>query len=305
MGIDRRIIRKWYGCWLIFCMVWLVACQPAPAQTQPTKVETQPPVELTRPAGPTTMAATVDHPTVEVCEEIGQVRRFKLDSELMNGDQYLSVYLPPCYDETLAGGYPVLYLLHGQTFDDGMWLDLGAGMAADELIASGESRPFLMVFPYEEFYYRNPDRTNFPKAFMEEVIPFVESSFNVCTDRACRALGGISRGASWTARLGFVYRDQFAAIGMHSLPTFAGDLDDLPVWLEDIPDDGAPLIYMDIGRFDPEIKTAYKFELVLNEKGILHEWHLNDGRHNTEYWTVHIGEYMRWYASVWDALAQK
>lgn len=286
-------------------MVWLMACQPVAAQPQPTRAETQPPVEVTLPVSPTPVQTIADQITVKISEETGQIRRFKLDSELMNGDQFLSIYLPPNYDQNLAGGYPVLYLLHGQTFDDSMWLDLGAGAVVDELIASGESQPFLMVFPYEEFYYRNPGRTNFPRAFMEEIIPFVESSFNICTDRACRALGGISRGASWTARLGFEYWDQFASIGMHSLPTFAGDLEDLPDWLEDIEDEDAPRIYLDIGRFDPEVKTAYNFELVLNEKGLLHEWHLNDGRHNTDYWAEHIGEYLRWYASGWDALEQQ
>ena len=78
----------------------------------------------------------------------------------MNDDLYVSVYFPPCYDENLAGGYPTLYLLHGQTFDDNMWLDLGAGEAADELTISGTANPFLMVLPYEEFYYRKATKIN-------------------------------------------------------------------------------------------------------------------------------------------------
>jgi len=238
-------------------------------------------------------------PAGNICAEPGQVKRYHLDSELMNGDQYISVYFPPCYDENLQSGYPVLYLLHGQTFNDNMWLDLGAGEIADALISSGASNPFLMVMPFEEFYYRNPDKTNFPQALIEEIIPFIEDSFNVCRERECRALGGISRGASWAVRLGLQHWQLFAAFGAHSLPTFNGDLNDLPEWLEAIPDDNAPRIYLDTGRFDPEVKTAYAFEQVLNQKGILHEWHLNDGRHDEEYWSAHMREYLEWYASVW------
>jgi enterochelin esterase-like enzyme len=284
-------------------MLLLAACQPDLSNTEPTPEETHPPVEVTYPPNPTATQSSTKRIIIEdVCNSGSEVKRFELDSALMNGTLVVSVYLPPCYDETREGGYPVLYLLHGQTFNDEMWLDLGAGEAADELILNGAAQPFLMVFPYEEFYYRKADQTNFPQALLEEVIPFIETSFNVCTDRTCRALGGISRGASWAVRIGFNAWDLFASIGAHSLPTFHDDLNDLPDWLEDIPDDKMPRIYMDTGRFDPEVKTAYSFEQVLNEKGVLHAWHLNDGRHNTEYWSELMREYIEWYADGWDIL---
>ena len=301
MDIYWENKRKWLICVLIIYTLLLAACQPAVPQSEPTPDETRPPVEVTYPADPTqTFSPTKTASTSDTCRSAGEVKRYKLDSAMMNGTLVVSVYLPPCYDETRKGGYPVLYLLHGQTFNDEMWLDLGAGEIADELISSGAAQPFLMVFPYEEFYYRKADQTNFPQALLEEIIPFVESIFNACSERTCRALGGISRGASWAARVGFNSWDMFASIGAHSLPTFHGDLDDLPAWLADIPDDAMPRIYLDIGRFDPEVKTAYGFEQVLNEKGIMHDWHLNDGRHNTEYWTEHMREYIDWYADGWD-----
>jgi enterochelin esterase-like enzyme len=196
----------------------------------------------------------------------------------------------------------VLYLLHGQTFNDEMWLDLGAKDITDDLISSGAAQPFLMVMPYEDFNNRQPDNNQFPNVVTDEIIPFVDNTFNTCTQRACRALGGISRGASWAVRLGLQHWELFGSLGAHSLPTFKGDLDELPDWLEQIPDGSAPRLYLDIGRFDPEIKTAYKFEQVLNEKGIMNEWHLNDGRHNTDYWKAHMREYLQWYARGWDAI---
>jgi enterochelin esterase-like enzyme len=290
---------------LLIAGFWMTACgsQALDVQPTPSPQATQPPVEVSRLAQ-ATLTPDVESPaTAQTCTVASDIKRYKLDSKLMNGDLYVTVYFPPCYDPQRSPGYPVLYLLHGQTFDDGMWLDLGANQIADELITSGQSQPFLMVMPFEEFYYRQPDTTKFPQAFTDEVIPFIDTTFDVCTERACRALGGISRGASWALRLGLQDWDLFASMGAHSLPTFKGDLDKLPDWLAEIPKDSAPRIYIDIGRFDPEVKTAYSVEHVLNEKGILNEWHLNDGRHNTEYWSAHIREYMQWYAQGWDLIA--
>ena len=293
---------------LLLSTLALAACGPQaqlaqPAEPTRTPGPTLPPVEVSRAAQSTaTPASQIKVSSNGICSTPGEVKRYQLDSELMSGALYVSVYFPPCYDENRETGYPVLYLLHGQTFDDQMWLDLGAGQVADELIGSGQAQPFLMVMPYEEFYYRQPDTTNFPQAFTDEVIPFVDQTFNTCPERACRALGGISRGASWALRLGLQHWELFGSFGAHSLPTFKGDLDDLPDWLAEIPSDSAPRIYLDTGRFDPEVKTAYRVEQVLNEKGIMHEWHLGDGRHNSEYWSAHIREYMLWYAAGWELI---
>ena len=296
-------------CAMLFLSALALAACGAQAQTaqpaEPTRTPgpTQPPVEVSRPPQSTaTPSSQIKISRNDACSNTGEVKSYKLDSELMNGELYVSVYFPPCYDENRAQGYPVLYLLHGQTFDDQMWLDLGAGQVADELIASGQAQPFLMVMPYEEFYYRQPETTHFPQAFTDEVIPFADQTFNTCPERACRALGGISRGASWALRLGLQQWELFGSFGAHSLPTFRGDLGSLPGWLEALPTEDAPRIYLDTGRFDPEVKTAYRVEQVLNEKGIMHEWHLSDGRHNSEYWSAHLREYMLWYAAGWELI---
>ncbi|MBU1869708.1 MAG: esterase family protein, partial [Candidatus Omnitrophica bacterium] len=268
--------RAWFFILTIFCLGLPAACQAEPAAQAPTLDVTLPPLEVTHPSDLAIAEAQPTQLSGESCSASGVVKRYELDSQLMNAAQYVSVYFPPCYDETLPGGYPVLYLLHGQTFDDQMWLDLGAQAVADDLISSGAARPFLMIMPYEEYYYRQPENNKFPEALIEEIIPFIDSTFNTCAERACRALGGISRGASWAVRLGLQQWELFASVGAHSLPTFKGDLEALPDWLEQIPEGSAPRLYLDIGRFDPEVKTAYRFEQVLNEKGILNEWHLND-----------------------------
>lgn len=305
MAIKHTRSRRVFVCFLALTVL-LAACQVASPVSTPSPQsgvqETQPPVEVTRQQEPTDF--TNDSVIVEksACNAAGEVKRFLLDSQLMNDELYVSVYIPPCYDGDLAGGYPALYLLHGQEFDDNMWLDLGADQIADDLINTGMAQPYLMIFPYEEFYYRAADNNAFSDAILEEIIPFVESNFNVCGERDCRAIGGISRGASWAMRIGLENWDVFTAIGSHSLPTFRGDVSNLPYWLEDIPDESVPNIYIDTGRFDPEVKLAYSFEQVLSEKGVIHEWHLNEGRHNTDYWINHMQDYLQWYALIWDEM---
>ena len=39
------------------------------------------------------------------------------------------IYLPPCYGQPEIRDYPVLYLLHGQTYRDDQWVNLGAPVA--------------------------------------------------------------------------------------------------------------------------------------------------------------------------------
>ena len=160
-----------------------------------------------------------------------------------------------------------------------------------------------MVMPYEEFYYRDDEGNQFPEALMSEVIPWVVENFNVCAGMACRALGGISRGASWAMRIGLTEPGVFSSLGGHSLPTFRGDISALPEWLDAIPDRQMPRVYLDTGRFDPEVKAATALE-VLNEKGIPHDWHLNEGRHNEEYWSSQMENYLRWYADGWEAVSE-
>ena len=48
------------------------------------------------------------------------VEHRSIHSEVLHRDLMFNVYIPPCMDRRIAGGYPVLYLLHGQ--------DMGIGI---------------------------------------------------------------------------------------------------------------------------------------------------------------------------------
>jgi len=286
---------------IVFFSVFLASCiLPAaePNATVFTPAITSEGIQLT-PSISTQASPHVQQKDAQ-CMGSGWVERYQIDSVLMNGELYFSVYFPPCYSENKSGGYPVLYALHGQNFNDGMWADLGAAETADALILNEGTEPFLIVMPYEEFFYRKAEGNAFPQAIKEEIIPWVEGSLNVCAEKVCRAIGGISRGASWAIRIGLMDRELFSAVGIHSLPTFYKDINGLTEGLDDIPYGEEPRIYLDTGRFDAKVKIAYRFENMLNEKGIPHEWHLNEGRHNEVYWKEQMNDYLRWYAAGWE-----
>ena len=274
--------------------ILLPACSAAAPQAQcPT-----PAAPTAAPVTPTALPPTPTSAPAE-CSHPGEVKRFQVQSALLNQQMNINVYLPPCYDASLAGGYPAAYLLHGQTFDDQMWTNLGSAELADELILAGKAQPFIMIMPNEEFFYR-PVRGNlFPDAIVSEVIPWVEATFNVCAARECRAIGGISRGAAWAMRIGLTNPQLFSAIGIHSLPSFLGGEGQVADWVNALPKDLLPRLTMDSGRFDTEIKSAIPVEAVFNQQGLPHDWHLNEGRHDEDYWKAHIAEYVRWYAGLW------
>jgi enterochelin esterase-like enzyme len=218
------------------------------------------------------------------------------------------LYLPPCYSASLAsaaeagtpaGGYPLLILLHGQESDDNQWIRLGAAAAADRLISTKQSAPFIIAMPYEEYSLEDPVDSSFDKLITQGLLPWVDQHYNTCTERACRAIGGMSRGAAWAVRLGFTDWKDFGEVGAHSLAYFWGDNVMLRQWTRLIPADQFPSIYLDIGDADRYLPSATEFEGLLTQYQVPHTWLINQGEHVEEYWQAHVEEYLRWYSRNW------
>jgi len=221
----------------------------------------------------------------------------QMDSELLDRPLDLQIYFPPCYgwpgEEDAR--YPVLYFLHGQLGSEKQWQELGAPEAADELIAAGRIRPYLIVMPDEDDNLTDPTTSRFPDMIIQELIPWVDSQYSTCTDRECRAIGGLSRGGGWAMNLAFQHWEMFGSVGGHSLPPFYGYTTRMPIWLADMGMENIPRIYIDIGTGDPYLAAASEFEDLLTHLRVPHEWHLNTGIHNEAYWSAQVKNYLRWY----------
>src|SRR5512138_837278 len=240
--ITRRAIKRMAV--LLMFLVGFYACAPlnqtAPTLTSLPLSSSQTPLPTLIPSPFPTFTATalacLTHP--------GRLEEGSLNST--NPPQEFRVYLPPCYDQKTDERYPVLYLLHGQTYTDDQWIRLGAVKVMDDLILSGESAPFIIVFP-DDRYWNLEAGPGFGDRLVNSLIPYIDATYRTLADRDHRAIGGMSRGAGWSLRLGLTRPDLFGIIGLHSLAVFQKDASKVSDWIENIPPDSRPTIFMDIG----------------------------------------------------------
>ncbi len=278
---------------LLFLLAFgLSACQGAPAAA----ASATPAPTLTASPVPT------DTPTpVPVCSETrGRFEFQEIQTTLMTHPLSFRVYLPPCYDFDDSTRYPVLYFLHGQSFNDDQWDRLGADEALDELIAEGEVQPFIIVMPKESNYMIDQWTSKYGPALAEELVPWIDAHYRTKAERKYRAIGGLSRGAAWAMRTGLIYWEAFGAIGGHSLAPFRGDFNESPFWFQKIPEDQKPRIWIDVGTMDLIADAAQVFAGRLEDYGMPFEWHVFDGAHVESYWAGNVETYLRWYAAGWD-----
>jgi enterochelin esterase-like enzyme len=228
----------------------------------------------------------------------GQVLSSSIPSIQLKGELKFHLYLPPCYEQDTSRRYPVLYLIHGQSFNDDQWVRLGAPQAADELIAAGMP-PFIIVMPFDKYHYRQPATDPFDEAVIEELIPYIDSTYRTIPERTSRAVGGLSRGGGWALHFALNYPDMFGTFGGHSLAILDEDGRRISRLLDSIPVEDMPRIYMDIGKSDGLKASTEKFETQLSDRGIPHEWYVYPGFHNEAYWSKHVREYIKWYESGW------
>jgi enterochelin esterase-like enzyme len=217
--------------------------------------------------------------------------------------EYL-IYLPPCYDEMPDLRYPVLYLLHGQTYNDDQWVRLGAVEVMDRLFLKEDVSPFIIVFP-DDRYWNVEAGPGFGQRLVDHLMPYIDQNYRSLADREHRAIGGMSRGAGWALRLGLRRWELFGTLGLHSLAAFGDDRPFLRNWLEAIPPEKWPEIFIDTGENDSELGFNLLFENTLTQLGIPHEWHLYPGAHDEAYWEAHAEEYLRWYAEGWAEQAEE
>jgi enterochelin esterase-like enzyme len=308
---NIRLQRSLLSCIVIWLFVFtgLCGCMVQSVQAvafTPTDVGTVPDstsTEIRTPeSSPVDLRPTITpSPSPEVCvENHGHIEDFEIANDIFSYPIRTKIYFPPCYSDKPEKPYPYVIMIHGMLFDYEQWDRIGADEAADKLISSGEAGPFLIIMPNEERTTANPNEVKFGSAITESVIPWLEKNYPVCTDRTGRAIGGLSRGAGWAVHIGLSHPEIFSSIGAHSFPPFTGDPQATPHWLTETSPDEIPRVYIDIGIADGGMSLARQFEQILTAYNVPHEWHINNGEHNEAYWSAHVEEYIRWYASGWS-----
>jgi enterochelin esterase-like enzyme len=165
---------------LFIILVALIACQNTATNTPQSDV--------------TESTAVV---SLLCAERHGKLTRVEPGSQHLDETLEVNIYLPPCYDTHPAQRYPVLYLLHGAGLDIDTWPRLGAAEVADQLIASGEIEPLIIMPPSLNFFEDGCD-----PVFLDDVVPYVDAHYRTLPDRQHRALDGMSVGGLPTLRVG-------------------------------------------------------------------------------------------------------
>jgi enterochelin esterase family protein len=217
-----------------------------------------------------------------------------------NPAQEFLIYLPPCYQAIDSRSYPVLYLLHGQTYTDDQWVRIGAVDHADRMILSGEIPPFIIVFP-DDRYWNLPPGPGFGDRLLD-LVPYVDKNYRTLEDREHRAIGGLSHGGGWVIRLGLTHPDIFGALGLHSPAVLLGDDGYIESWIRKIPEASMPRLWLDIGDRDKELGNARLMDMILSDNDFPHEFYVYLGEHTEAYWSSHMEKYLRWYGVGWQAI---
>jgi enterochelin esterase-like enzyme len=286
---------------LLTLLAGLSACSPS-TEIPSTQTATQPPTvtittTVTTTFTPSPIPSTPTPTPLACLTQPGQVKQDMVTTT--NPPQEFLIYLPACYENSADARFPVLYLLHGQTYNQDQWVRMGVPSIADQLIQSGEAMPFIVVFP-DDRYWNLVAGPGFGNRFINSLIPYVDENYRTIADRDHRSLGGLSRGGGWTVQLGFEHTELFGALGLHSPAIFKDGSEDIENIIKKIPEEDRPRLWFDIGDADRERGSASLLEEVLTRNDYIHEFHLFAGDHSETYWSAHVDEYLHWYVKQWQ-----
>jgi len=308
----------------LFILFIASACEPLAYNPTPiTVVITEPATETAIPSPSSTPTITptaspsptpfIPTPTPFPCdEESGQFIDFDENrSDIGRGENLpYRVYVPPCYSSTQKR-FPVVYLLHGLSYTQDQWEDLGVNTTLEQGIRLGAMPPMILVMPYlGKLGQRNsfPPDPSYEGFLLEELMPAVEQRFCTVENREHRAIGGISRGGFWAFSIAMRHPDIFSIAGGHSavFPTDTNEVppafDPLELSLNETFLQSADLrIWLDNGVADPAGTGQQLLDSRLTQRNISHTYVVHpSGEHDNTYWASHMQEYLTFYGREWE-----
>lgn len=212
----------------------------------------------------------------------------------------LHVYTPPDYEKKGGAKYPVLYLLHGFSDNDGAWSVHGrANFILDNLIAAGKAKPMIVVMtdghpippegaPSDGLISSNT--VAYGKDLLGEVVPLIEERYRAKNDAASRAIVGLSMGGHQALTVGLNNPDRFAWVGGFS--SAAPKESEIATPLSDVKALGKRLRWLWIGCGQEDFLLERNEALVklLGQKGVAHTWRLTEGGHSWPVWRSYLEE---------------
>ncbi|HCC51935.1 MAG TPA: 1,4-beta-xylanase [Porphyromonadaceae bacterium] len=243
-------------------------------------------------------------------------------SEILKAERKYSIYLPPCYDET-DRSYPVLYLLHGSGDDHTGWVQFGQVQhIADKAIASGSAGPMIIVMPDantgKRGYFNDVKGDfNYEDFFFKELIPHIEKTYRVRSERRYRAVAGLSMGGGGTIFYSLHRPDMFAAAAPLSASTGSWSLEQYKERMnnrdgvsesaieqhykrhsiegiinnaseEELKQIKSIRWYISCGDDDFLYEGNARMHITFKKNEIPHEYRVKDGAHTWTYWRMEL-----------------
>lgn len=226
--------------------------------------------------------------------ERGSIETVEYSSETVGTTRNAIIYTPPGYSEDTI--YPVLYLLHGIGGTETEWLDnADPQIILDNLYAEGKLEPMIVVMPNGRAMEDDratgdifaPERVeafaNFEQDLLNDLIPFVEQTYPVHTDRGNRALAGLSMGGGQSLNFGLANLDTFAWVGgFSSAPNTKQPKELLPDPRE--AREKLNLLWISCGVDDNLIGISRRTHDYLEEHNVPHIYYEEPGGHDFDVW---------------------
>jgi enterochelin esterase-like enzyme len=244
----------------------------------------------------------------------GSVTRRWYNSPALGRDRRITIYTPPGYENNQRQ-YPVLYLLHGAGGDEEAWVTLGrATQILDNLIAKGEAEPMIVVMPngnviqeaapgegssgfYKpQFMVPNTMDGQYEASF-PDIINFVESNYRVLTDKANRAIAGLSMGGFHSLHISRYFPDTFDYVGLFSAAILPNQdvshavYKDIDGTLMRQKENGYKLYWIGMGKADFLYQSGADYRAKLDSMGMEYIYRETDGGHIWKNWRVYLTEF--------------
>lgn len=226
----------------------------------------------------------------------GVVHEHAYASKSLKRIRELVIYTPPGYDQHSEKHYPILYLQHGAGDNQATWVVHGkAHWILDNLIAQSRVRPMVVVMmdghatPRAGGFGSNTQA--FERDLLEDVMPFVETTYRIKPGAENRGIVGLSMGGGQSLTIGLTHLDRFAWVGGFSSSVPSEEAVAPTLNHPDNANNRLKLLWIGCGKVDFLLKRNEGFVATLKEKGIRHEWRLTEGNHSWPVWRKYLAEF--------------
>lgn len=236
------------------------------------------------------------------------------------------VYLPEGYPDSQAK-YPVIYLLHGYGDSPNGWITYGKmDNITDEMIRNQSICPMILVMPdAQKSWYINGVEDNYEDFFINEFIPYIESTYKCNNSKTTRAIAGISMGGYGALLYSLKHPDLFSVCcalspavltnmeieymspELYSMFHEAFGERNSALWkangiLEilnkfEIAPEKSPAFYIECGDSDFLYRGNAHLHISMSDKKIEHHMIMRHGAHNWDYWIPALSEMMLFISS--------